>query len=371
MALDKNQQAFITLVRAGLWEKEARLSQYGNMDFMEVYRLSEEQSVVGLVAAGLEHVEDSLAPQEIALRFVGTTLQIEQRNTSMNKFITFLTEQLRKDNIRFLLVKGQGIAQCYERPLWRSSGDVDLFLDEVNYTKAADSLSVLASKIDKENSIIKHLGLTINSWDVELHGTLCSQIRKSVDKGLIEVQKDTFKNNKYRVWNNNGCDVFLPSPGDDVIFIFAHIYQHFFKEGIGLRQICDWCRLLWMYKDEIDYSLLELRLKRMRLMDKWLAFAALAVVYLGMPVDAMPFNSSSKKWKKKADGIIALIMESGNFGHAADRSYKYKYPVVIRALAAFCHHSSVAFKHFLIFPFDSFLGWARLVYLGIKANLRK
>ena len=106
-------------------------------------------------------------------------------------------------------------------------------------------------------------------------------------------------------------------------------------------------------------------------MDKWCAFAALAVDYLDMPVDAMPFYSSSKKWKEKADGIIALILESGNFGHAVDKSYKYKYSTIIRAIVAACHHTSVGFKHFLIFPYDSFLGWTKLMCIGIRANMKK
>ena len=35
--------------------------------------------------------------------------------------------------------------------------------------------------------------------------------------------------------------VFLPAPDEDVVFVFSHILQHFYKEGIGLRQICVWC----------------------------------------------------------------------------------------------------------------------------------
>ena len=63
MQLTTNQQAFLALVRAGLWEKEARLSQYGDIDFNEILRLAEEQSVVGLVAAGIEHVVDLKIPK--------------------------------------------------------------------------------------------------------------------------------------------------------------------------------------------------------------------------------------------------------------------------------------------------------------------
>ncbi len=371
MKLDYNQQAFFALLRAGLWEKDVRLSHLKKVDFNEVYRFAGEQSIVGLIAAGIEHVVDVKIPQSTALTFVGDTLQLEQRNQTMNQFIAKLVERLKKEDILTLLVKGQGIAQCYKRPLWRTSGDVDLFLDDANYQKAAKMLPAFASYMEEEDKAVRHLAMTIGGFVVELHGTLCSQKRKSVDNGVIAVQKDTFENQRFRIWHNNSTNVLLPCANNDVIFVFAHIYQHFFGEGIGLRQICDWCRLLWTFKDEIDRPLLESRLNRMHLLDKWCAFAALAVDYLGMPVESMPLYNPSKKWKKKADGIIALILESGNFGHAVDKSYKHKYPTIIRAIVAACHHTAVAFRHFLFFPYDSFLGWKRQMYIGVMANLKR
>ena len=151
--------AFFELVRAGLWEEEVRLEQYGrSLDYNEILRLSEEQSVVGLVAAGIEHVFDVKIPQKVVLQFVGQTLQLEQRNSAMNTFIGDLVEKMREKGIYVLLVKGQGIAQCYERPLWRASGDIDFLLSEVNYTNAKELLLPLASFVDSERGT--HLGMS-------------------------------------------------------------------------------------------------------------------------------------------------------------------------------------------------------------------
>ena len=84
------------MVRAGLWETEVRLAPFEKVDFHEVYRLAEEQSVVGLVAAGLEHVVDVKLPQEVALTFVGSTLQLELRNLAMNSYINVLNKRLER-----------------------------------------------------------------------------------------------------------------------------------------------------------------------------------------------------------------------------------------------------------------------------------
>ena len=85
---------------------------------------------------------------------------------------------------------------------------------------------------------------------------------------LDEIQQDTFEKDETRIWKDGETDVLLPHADNDVIFVFTHILQHFFKGGIGVRQICDWCRLLWTYRNEIDHSKLEMRLKRMNLMSE-------------------------------------------------------------------------------------------------------
>ena len=136
MWLDCNQQAFLALVRAGLWQVEVRLSTYGDIMFPELYRLADEQTVVGLIAAGIEYVVDLIVPQKESLAIAGHVLQIEQRSAAMNHFISYLVDGMRRNGIYTLLVKGQGVAQCYERPLWRSCGDIDFYLSESNYEEA-------------------------------------------------------------------------------------------------------------------------------------------------------------------------------------------------------------------------------------------
>ena len=228
MRLDNNQRAFFELVRAGLWEKEARLSQFDNIDFSAILKLAEEQSVVGLVTAGLEHVVDVKVPQEVLLQFIGITLQIEQQNKAMNEFVAQLIEKLRKEDVYAVLVKGQGIAQCYERPLWRSSGDVDLLLSDDNYEKAKKVLLPQATDVETEYTHFKHQGMTIDGFVVELHGTLHSRLSNCVDNVIDGVQRDVFFSGCVRSWQNENMQVFLPGVNEDVIFVFTHILHHFF-----------------------------------------------------------------------------------------------------------------------------------------------
>lgn len=176
MDFNKSLQAFLALVRAGLWEKDVRLASYGELDFSAILDLAEEQSVVGLVAAGIEHVVDGRPAKKDVLQFIGRTVQMEQRNQAMNYFIGVLVEKMKEEGIFTLLVKGQGVAQCYERPLWRPSGDVDFLLDAGNYRKAKAYLLPLSSSNKNEEQYSQHLGISIDPWYVEIHGTLRSGV---------------------------------------------------------------------------------------------------------------------------------------------------------------------------------------------------
>ena len=354
---EKLQKCFFELVKTGLWEgvnDNLDHNLYEDVDWNEVQRLAEEQSVVGLVAAGIDvfktHVPGFKVAKADAMQFIGQTLQLEQRNQAMNCFIGMLVEKLRKASINTVLVKGQGVAQCYEKPLWRSCGDVDLFLDAENYRKAKVFLAPLAAHVEEEDATRLHLGMTIDPWVVELHGTMRGGLSGRINSCLDDVQRDVFINGGVRTWDNDGVDVFLPNPDNDVIIIFTHFIGHFYVGGIGLRQICDWCRLLWMFRSDIDSALLERRLQWMGLMAEWKAFAAFAVEYLGMPEEAMPFYAPSASFQNKARWICRLILRSGNFGHNQDQSYRSRYPRLLEKSITFFRRFGEFVRLSTIFP---------------------
>lgn len=314
-----NQQAFFELLKTGLWGRAvAYLNLDVRVDWDEVYRLAEEQSVTGVILAGIEH--SNIKPsQDFLLQWIGEVQILEQTNKAMNKFIEKLVGKMREADIYTLLVKGQGIAQCYERPLWRSSGDVDFFLSKENYEKAKKFLKPLSTDGKPERQYSKEIGYYIDSWMVELHASQRTGLSTRVDCEIDAVQKDLFYGGNVRSWDNNGTTVFLPSPDNDVFLVFTHSIKHFYKEGGQcLRQICDLCRLIWTYKESLNHELLEARIRKAGLMSEWKAFASLAVDYLGMPSEAMPLYSKKKKWSKKAKAVMAFFLKGGEWNKYQD-----------------------------------------------------
>lgn len=370
MRNSNSTKVFYTLVRAGLWESDVQLSSYGEIDYENVLRLAGEQSLVGLVAAGLEHVKDLKVPQQVALALAGEVLQLEQRNKAMNQLISQLICQMRREDIYTLIVKGQGVAQCYERPLWRVSGDVDFYMSEDNFLKARDFFKPQVSGFTPNNEKSRRIEINYGHWVIELHANQRISLSAKANKVLGEIHHDLFYGGSVRSWDNNGTTIFLPSSDNDVIIIFTHFLNHFYKGGIGLRQICDWCRLLYTFKDSFDKKLLENRLRRMGLVAEWKAFAVFAVEYLGMPSDAMPLYEPSKRMKRKAGLINGFIMEVGNFGHNRNLDYYVQYPYLIRKVISMQIRIRDIFHHARIFPVDTIRFFTSIMIYGLRAAIR-
>ena len=322
----------------------------------------------------------------------------------MNTFIADLIDQLRKKDIYAILVKGQGVAQCYEKPLWRSSGDVDLLLSNDNYEKAKAFLLPMGEMTEPEEAGKKHFAMRIGQWEVELHGTLHGGLSSRVDRVLDKVQKDIFYGGKVRSWMVHGSwfmvhgeegmvlgrakrqsrangssrdvQVFLPAPDEDVVYVFAHVLQHFYKGGIGLRQICDWCRLLYTYKESLNYGLLEQRIRKAGLMTEWKAFYNLASRYLGMPdvVNGSWLMVKDSRFDKKADRIMEFVLKSGNMGHNRGSwlmehdSWLSRQYVVRKAFSMFRRIGDLI-NHARIFPLDSLRFFPRIMFNGVRSAI--
>ena len=402
--MNNNQQAFFELLRAGLWSDQRSVQEFkssivqDSVNWEKVYQLAQEQSLQGLVLQGIDwfKVHDSgfTVPQVLLLQWIGEVQIIEQQNKTLNTYINSLTKRLEKENVKTILVKGQGVAQCYERPYWHVSGDVDLILDEDNYKRGKLVLSEMASLEHEENLFDKHYSAEVDGFCVELHGTMRGMLTKKADDFIDKLQVDLFKNNRFREWDNDGTVVKLPCPDDDVLFVFTHILKHFFNYGIGLRQVCDWCRLLYTFRDSLDYGLLESRLCKMELMTEWKVFYNLASRYLGMPdldsrltcVESATSRHSSNKFgsahdsiadfmvcdsrfDKKADRVLAFILETGNFGHNRDNNYYNNTNAIVRGVISLWRHTCDSVKHSFIFPVDSIKIWYRVFVLGTKDAL--
>ena len=103
----------------------------------------------------------------------------------------------------------------------------------------------------------------------------------------------------------------LPEPINGLVFL-AHIRQHMFEEGIGLRHIIDWMMFVHKYltdeKWENDFKILT---KHAGFTTFAKTLTLMCKLYLGLPDDV--------PWCEDADPAVAeelmhYVLRSGNFG---------------------------------------------------------
>lgn len=353
--------SFLALLRAGLWEKEVAVT-LSSEEWAQLFRMAQEQAVVGLLAVGMEHTPD--VPAAARIPFVNYVLKLEAKNREMNEFIQKLFIELSAAGVQARLVKGQGVAQCYTRPLWRACGDVDLLLDAENYAKARALLEPRASHVEPEEPTRKHLGLFFGEFEVELHGTLRAGLWRSYERTLDAVTAV----GGTRIWQNGAVAVPLPDADSDVFLVFSHILQHFYQGGIGLRQICDWCRLLYTFHGSLDVALLSERLRQAGILSEWKAFAALAVDHLGLPVEAVPLYDASARWRRKGLKVLGVVLSAGNFGRSRSSGYAWRLrlPVILRKLVSFWMHNLDTLRVLPIFPLNAIRAWGCMFRTGLR-----
>lgn len=154
------------------------------------------------------------------------------------------------------------------------------------------------------------------------------------------------------------------------MYVFAHILQHFYKGGIGLRQICDWCRLLWTYRESLNHEYLESKIREAGVMSEWEAFYNLASRYLGMPDFGLGLTVHDSRFDKKADKICEFILEVGNFGHNRDNSYFQKHSFFIQKCISAWRRVKDLCRHATIFPVNSVRFFFGIMHNGIVSTLR-
>ena len=86
--------------------------------------------------------------------------------------------------------------------------------------------------------------MTIDGWVVELHGSLRVGLPQRINRVLDEIQADTFYGGNVRSWLNGQTQIFMLGKESDIVYVFVHFFNHFYKEGVGLRQI-------WMAEGQV------------------------------------------------------------------------------------------------------------------------
>ncbi len=361
--MDRSEEAFIKLYQAGLWGLDVHDEEFRDeaIDWERVVELARQQTVVGVVGEAMSQLSRGVMPRPLYLKVLREVVDIEEENKRMNAMLPVLFRTLDQLQVRSWLLKGQGVAQNYENPLRRQSGDIDVFFpDLADYEKArTDFLNHLKQEnVHNDNDFTKTLEFDHHDIYIELHGRIVAEVNRRSDRKFPTFLEEC-KNLASEKWS--GAQ--LPPLRFDAVFVFMHMVRHYFGGGIGLRQVSDWMRLLHAKKESIDATQLEADLKETGLYKLWQAFGCMAVEQLGCPVESMPFYNN--KYSKYGKRLLRYILESGNFGYYDERTKSDSRYYIVRRFVAFCGHLQMKLRNLMMFPMESVYGIPSFIKDGL------
>lgn len=287
-----------------------------DIDWMEMMAWAEQQAIVGVIYGGIQRAGKELGiPFDILMEWIGYASQIETQNKLLNDRCVKVVKMFEDAGFKCCILKGQGNAMMYPNPLWRTPGDVDIYVPQKEQKSQREIVQFVRDKNPGARAIYHHIDLgTIDGVEVEVH------YRPSYMNNLIYNRRlqrwfkmNTDKTNLTDLPDGVG-EIPVPSWEFNVVFQLCHIYQHVIKEGIGLRQIIDYYYLLkneeCRVKSEKFAAAIRHTLEYLGLMQiagavMWVLKEVLGLEekYLIAPVD-----------ERRGRFLLSEIMRGGNFG---------------------------------------------------------
>lgn len=254
----ESEQVLYHLLRLALGIEES-FSFPSNINWQEIIDLADKHGVSAIAWDGVQRLYEanpridialySLGMRQVKFDWFGSALQCEVRNDEVDNRCRDLFDIYSHHGMQCCVLKGQGVARLYPIPNHRQSGDIDLWvLGDRNYVLSVAKES--GARISHIN--VKHAEARFSDdVPVELHFTPGFFYNPIVNRRLAK----WFEDNSVEQCNHYDEKVgfSFPTISFNLVYLIYHLFQHFLFEGVGLRQVTDYCCTL-LHSDEAQRS---------------------------------------------------------------------------------------------------------------------
>lgn len=301
MRIHKNEEAFLELLRCGIWGKTPNseiFKELTQFDWLEIYMIAGKQTVLGICLKSIMNLPNNMKPPtKLLLQWIGVNRFIEAENYKKMQVWKELNAKFEAVGIFPIVLKGMAVAKWYAHPMSRQSSDIDIFIPE----RFDECISILNSWGIKSKHKSQHDTIVYKGVTIEIHpDILTTPYKPKMD---------------FTVENEIVGDMYLRVPDANInsILLLSHAAGHFLIPGIGYRFLCDWAVFLKNNYEKIDCKLVLKEARRMGMNRFVTEFSELARVKLGLEFPSL------EKWtegtqKKYLVMLSEELFEQGDFG---------------------------------------------------------
>lgn len=256
--MNSNRQYFINLLSSFINGTTIQTPPQ-NIDWEEIYHLSKIHSTTAIVYASMNQLEEQYKPEkEIYDKFQWFFYSTIKRDLEFDKHITQLKENLEKEKIPHIFVKGHVLKNYYPYGQLRTMGDVDFLIKKEDREKSHEV--VLKMNYKKRCETAGVWAYTKDVSHIEIHTDLIyEEIKKDVD----------FQEYFSHAWDNavlvHGDYTYELKKEYHLIFLLVHIAKHFNYSGCGIRMIMDIAVFLNNFVEDLDWNYIWSELEKLNL----------------------------------------------------------------------------------------------------------
>lgn len=309
MVLKKTEKFLFELLRLAL-DTTGKLQGLEEVpseeDWKAVYKLAKRQSVLGIVFNAVKKLPEDFRPtRALLLRWSMDAEGTAGMNALLNQEAARLTQIFDGAGRKNAVLKGPANARLYPDPLGRQCGDIDIWVEGGRKSVESLLLDLNLLKEKEESSAQHHIHLPANKDGivVEVHFKPASGI--PFRNGALQ----KFLNEEIRKAEMVPEGFYSPSIKFALVMQLAHLQQHFYSGGLGLRQYTDYLMLL-RHSTESDRSAALVVMKRLSMMRACGAVMWMLQEVFGLERGLM--LCAPDRWR--GERLLKLALSGGNFG---------------------------------------------------------
>ncbi|MBR1801494.1 MAG: nucleotidyltransferase family protein [Bacteroidaceae bacterium] len=313
--LEHWQQAFLELLRSGLWnqEPECRVFPLSPAEWQQIYDEACRQTVQGIVHAAVQKLPPDLVPPwTLTVQWTSDVARLISTHRLMCSTAAQTQQLLRQAGLEPLLQKGLAAGSFYERPELRANGDIDWYIaSDADFPQIQEFLQSRGydSELRPDGSLcFEHSGII-----VELHRHLVDLYSP---RGREAVEALARAEGPSQIALPGPVSVANPGPAMTLLMLIAHPLKHLCSVGIGLRQFCDLACACHALRGRFDVRTLHTAIHHAAL-ERWCRLLGLFLIeMLALPADAWPWPTDAEDGKLHSDlrRLLHDVLTHGNFG---------------------------------------------------------
>lgn len=265
-----SEALLLKLIRYAVLGNDEDFSEFSDFtEWGELFALCSSHAVVGMVYDKLTEIFGSRISEKYAFLFKQNAFKDMSFQTVRSLSFVSIYQELLKENIAPVVLKGEILRQLYPQPESRTSLDEDLLIKEKEYPELKKQLMLLGFEEVNEGEDDKHWVNRKYSVYFEIHFTPFTK-----DESYRKWNEVLRGYSERTVENKNG--IVSLSREDNLIFLILHAAKHFIYSGVGIKQILDIALFMREYQNDMDFAYIRSALKK----TKTLSFAEALTAFI-------------------------------------------------------------------------------------------